>query len=280
MKKTYVMRALALICLLLMLTASSVLAQRRNRRPARGAAAPASKDFFPLRVGDSWTYRHSEGNEFTYTVLSEEKQADGTVQYVVELKSGSQINYYYSKTSGQVLLHRISYPQEETGLKIDFTPAKPYLKNPLTAGAKWEWAGKDIGQNDTAESHQVIGPEVVEVPAGKFKTMKMVSKLTLGGAQAVRTFWYAEGVGLVKSTTEAKSAAGLFSYGFVLINYSFNKNSAAKPAGAKPATAAPTTPTPAVTPTPTAAPAPTSSPTPGPAPASTPNTAPTPSPTP
>jgi|GEM_PF-470345 len=276
MKKAYVTRALALICLLLMLSASSVLAQRRSRRPARGAAAaPASKDFFPLRVGDSWTYRHSEGNEFTYTVLSEEKQADGTVQYVVELKSGSQINYYYSKPSGQVLLHRISYPQEETGLKIDFSPAKPYLKNPLTAGAKWEWAGKDIGQNDTAESHQVIGPEVVEVPAGKFRTMKMISKLTLGGAQAIRTFWYAEGVGLVKSTTEAKSAAGLFSYGFVLINYSFNKNSAAKPTGTKPATVLAPTPAP-----PLITPAPTVTPTPAPAPTSTPNTAPTPSPTP
>jgi hypothetical protein len=278
MKKAFVMRALALSCLLIMLSASSVLAQRRSRRPARGGAAPASKDFFPLRVGDTWTYRHSEGSDFTYKVLSEEKQPDGTVQYVVELKSGTQINYYYSKPSGQVLLHRISYPLEETGLKIDFSPAKPYLKNPLTAGAKWEWAGKDIGQNDTAESHQVIGPEWVEVPAGRFRAMKMISKLTLGGSQATRTFWYAEGVGLVKSTTEAKSAAGLFSYGFVLTDYSFKKNSAAKPASAKPATVAPTTTTPAVTPTPAAPP--TSPPPPAPTTTPTPNTAPTPSPTP
>ncbi|HVG34173.1 MAG TPA: hypothetical protein VM911_13875 [Pyrinomonadaceae bacterium] len=281
MKKACLMRALALSCLMLLLASSSiVLAQRRSRRPARTtpAATAASKDFFPLRVGDSWTYRHSEGSQFTYKVLSEEKQADGTIQYVVQLTSGSKIDYYYSKPSGQVLLHRISYPLEETGLKIDFNPAKPYLKNPLTAGAKWEWAGKDIGQNDTAESHQVIGPEVVEVPAGKFKTMKMVSKLILGGSQATRTFWYAEGVGLVKSTTEAKSAAGLFSYGFVLTDYSFKKNSAAKPASAKPATAAPTTPTPAVTPTPNAPP--TSTPTPAPTTTPTPNTAPTPAPTP
>lgn len=278
MKKAYMIRALALICLALMLSSSSVLAQRRSRRPARGAAA-ASKDFFPLRVRDSWTYRHSEGSEFTYTVLSEEKQADGTVQYVVELKSGSQINYHYSKPSGQVLLHRISYPQEETGLKIDFNPGKPYLKNPLTAGAKWEWAGKDIGQNDTAESHQVIGQEWVEVPAGRFRAMKMVSKLTLGGAQATRTFWYAEGVGLVKSTTEAKSAAGLFSYGFQLIDYSFKKNSAAKPTNAKPATILPPAPAPPlVKPAPTVTPAQT--PTPEPTTSPTPNTAPTPSPTP
>src|SRR5215210_3770414 len=98
MKKAFVMRALALVSLALMLSAaSSVMAQRRSRRPARGAAATASaaKDFFPLRVGDTWTYRHSEGSEFTYKVLSEEKQPDGSLQYLVQLTSGGTIDYYY-----------------------------------------------------------------------------------------------------------------------------------------------------------------------------------------
>lgn len=260
MKKSYIMRALALICLLLLAASSSVLAQRRNRRPARTApaatAAAAAKDFFPLHVGDTWTYRHSEGSQFTYKVLSEAKQADGTVQYVVQLTSGTTIDYYYSKPSGQVLLHRIAYPQEETGLKIDYNPAKPYLKNPLTAGAKWEWTGKDVGQNDIAEAHQVIGPEWVEVPAGRFKAIKMVSKVTQGGAQAIKTFWYVEGVGLVKSTTEAKAASGVYNYGFELIDYSFRKNAAAKQNNANQNNATPPTiepaspaPTPAKTPT-------------------------------
>lgn len=266
MKKAYVMRALALIFLMLLLataTASSALAQRRNRRPARPAPDTASKDFFPLRVGDSWTYRHSEGNQLTYKVLSEEKQSDGTIQYVVQLTSGLTINYYYSKPSGQVLLHRISYPQEEN-LKVDYNPAKPYLKNPLTAGAKWEWAGKDIGQNDMSESNQVIGPEWVKVPAGRFRAIKMVSKVLMGGAQATKTFWYVDGVGLVKATTEARTATEIYNYGFELVDYSFDKNSATT-TKAKPTTAvAPTTPAPAVTPSPTATPSPTpaSSPTP------------------
>jgi len=273
MKKAYVMRATVLCCLMLLLAASSsVLAQRRNRRPARTAPATAAaatgKDFFPLRVGDSWTYRHSEGSEFTYKVLREEKQADGTVQYVVELTSGTTIDYYYSRPSGQVLLHRIVYPQEETGLKIDYNPAKPYLKNPLTVGAKWEWAGKDVGQNDIAESHQVIGPEWVEVPAGRFRAVKMVSKVTMGGAEAIKTFWYADGVGLVKSTTEAKAASGLYKYGFELIDYSFRKGAVANPANVNPATTV-TPATPTKTPTPAPAPsntpaAPTKTPTPTP----------------
>ena len=53
---------------------------------ASGAAAQKSEapapDYFPLRVGDSWTYRSTSGStEHTLKVLGEAKQADGTVRY-------------------------------------------------------------------------------------------------------------------------------------------------------------------------------------------------------
>lgn len=239
MTKLKRVRALVLICLLLLLLlpSSSAMGQRRKRQAARQtpvarqtpAAATASLDFYPLRVGDSWTYRHSEGNQFTFKVLREEKQADGTIRYVMELSSGTLIDYYYSKRDGWVLLHRISYPEESTGLKVDYDPAKQFLKNPLTIGAKWSWSGKDIGANDVSEESQVIGQEWVEVPAGRFQATKLLSKVTQGGGVAEKTYWYVDGVGVVKCTTEAKSAAGLFSYNYVLIDYSFKKNPNAKP---------------------------------------------------
>lgn len=260
-------RALALVCsmlILLLLSSSATMGQRRKKR-AGGQRPAASQEFFPMRPGDSWTYRHSEGSQFTIKVLSEQKQPDNTIQYVVELLSGNLIHYYYSRANGWILLHRIVYPQEETGLKVEYNPAKQYLPNPLAKGAKWDWSGKDIGQNDVAESSQVIGPEWVEVPAGRFRAVKIVSNVTMGGSSATRTYWYADGVGLVKSTTEAKTAAGLFSYGFSLID--FKKGSSAKPA-----TVAPPNPTPAATPS--------STPTPTPTPMQTPTATPTPTPTP
>ncbi|HEY6189987.1 MAG TPA: hypothetical protein VIW80_20205 [Pyrinomonadaceae bacterium] len=217
--KINTIRVLGALCLVLAVM-PSVLAQRRGtQRRSQPSAASATGDYFPLRVGDSWTYRHSEGSKFTYKVLSEEKQADGTMRYLVELVSGSRVHYLYSKPKGWVLQHRISYPDEQTGLKVDYEPGRKHLQNPLIPGSKWSWNGKDVGGNDVSESNEVIGPEWVEVPAGKFRAIKIISHVSNGGTVATRTNWYADGIGVVKSWTDA----GAIKYGFELEDYSFKK---------------------------------------------------------
>jgi hypothetical protein len=176
-------------------------------------------DYFPLRVGDSWTYRSTNGStEYTQKVLSEEKQADGTVRYLVEKLAGAKVQTLFSKAGGWVLMHSERYPEHE-GLKADYEPAKQYLKNPLVAGSKWEWKGKDITNTEMEEDNQVADLEDVTVAAGKFRAMKVVSKVAGAATPLTRTSWYADGVGLVKSTTEA----GQINYGWELKDYSFKK---------------------------------------------------------
>lgn len=187
-----------------------------------GAAAQKSKapapDYFPLRVGDSWTYRNtSDGSQFSLKVVSEEKQGDGTIRYQVEKLAGVRILTWFSKVSGWVLMHLESYPEHE-GLQAVYEPPKQYLKNPLVASAEWTWKGKDQTLTDVDESNKVLGFEKVSVPAGKFRAMKVVSRVG-GGVQMTRTYWYAEGVGLVKSTTEGRG----LTYGSELADYSFKK---------------------------------------------------------
>jgi hypothetical protein len=192
------------------LLATSVAAQKPK---------PAAHDYFPLRVGDSWKYRSTVSDaEATIKVVSAEKQADGTIRYLLEKVAGAKINNWYSKTGGWVLMHREAYPEHE-GLEIKYEPAKQYLKNPLVAGAAWRWNGKSTTQNEVQESNQVIGLEMVTVPAGKFRAMKMVSKVSEGRSVMTKTYWYADGVGLVKYTTEA----GDINYGFELVDYSFKQ---------------------------------------------------------
>lgn len=195
--------------------ATNVAAQK-SRAPAR--------DYFPLRVGDSWTYRNSEGDsEFTVKVLSAEKQGDDTMRYLVEKHAGAQIHSWYSKLDGWVLMLEEAYVGQE-GMKIKYEPARQYLKNPLVVNTKWSWKGKGIVGVDVAESHQVVGAEMVKVPAGRFRAMKIVSKVSDGGAAMTKTFWYADGVGLIKSQTEA----GAIKYGSELVDYSFKKKSPKK----------------------------------------------------
>jgi hypothetical protein len=202
---------LALAFLFIALT-GSVAAQKRGM-PVR--------DYFPLRVGDSWTYRNDMGDaEYTVKVLSEEKQADGTILYLIEKRAGVEIHSWYSKPAGSVLMHREAYPQQE-GLDVKHEPARQVLLTPLVAGAKWLWKGKSITGQDAVESSQVIGPEMVEVPAGKFRAMKIVSKVSNGALAMKITYWYAAGVGLVKSLSESFQLQN----GWELVSYSFKKAS-------------------------------------------------------
>src|SRR6266404_3090346 len=181
----------------------------------------ATADYFPLRVGDSWTYRNTEEGGYTRKVLSEEPQEGGPVRYVVEIRSGVIIQNLFSKAGGWVLFHAESYLEHE-GLKATYEPPKQYLPNPLVAGQKWEWTGKDPTQVEHHESSRVVGFENVTVPAGKFRAIKVVSEVSGGSSPITRTNWYADGVGLVKSTTQG----GQIKYGSELTDYSFKKKPA------------------------------------------------------
>lgn len=184
---------------------------------AQKSEAPAP-DYFPLRVGDSWSYRSTDGEtEHSLKVLSEEKQADGKIRYLVEKLAGAKVLTVFSKSGGWVLMHSERYPEHE-GLEIKYEPAKQYLQNPLIAGSKWSWNGKDYTQTELDETHQVVDFEDVTVRAGKFRAMKVVSKI-VGAAPLTRTNWYADGVGLVKSETDG----GQIKYGWELADYSFKK---------------------------------------------------------
>jgi uncharacterized protein DUF3108 len=190
-------------------------AAARKPKPAKIEA-----DYFPLRVGDSWTYRNTEAGGYTLKVLSEEPQEGRPVRYVVEFRSEVIIQNVFSKVSGWVLFHAESYPEHE-GLKATYEPPKQYLPNPLVAGQKWEWTRKDPTQMEHHESSRVVSFENVTVAAGKFRAMKVVSEVSGGAIPMTKTSWYADGVGLVKSTTQA----GQIKYGSELTDYSFKKKS-------------------------------------------------------
>jgi hypothetical protein len=209
MNKFRILAATSLAALALV----SVAAAKKPKPPKPAA------DYFPLRVGDSWTYRNTEEGGYTLKVVSEEPQAGGPSRFVVELSSAVKILNTFSKADGWVLLHAERYPEHE-GLEAKYEPPKQYLANPLAVGLKWEWSGKDPTQVERGEKNTVAGVETVTVPAGKFRAMKVVSTVSGGAIPMTRTNWYADGVGLVKSTTEG----GQIKYGSELTDYSFKTN--------------------------------------------------------
>ena len=202
-------RALYTSALLLLFFVSSALAEKPK---------PAA-DFFPLRVGDSWTYRNSEGGaDYTLKVLREEPQQGAATRYLIEMLAGVQVHSWFSKADGWVVLHGEKYPEHE-GLEAKYEPPKRYLPDPLVPGAKWNWQGKDHTQTERSEQSHVEGFEEVTVLAGKFRALKVVSLMTGAATPMTRTYWYADGVGLVKTMTDA----GKIQYSSELVDYSFKK---------------------------------------------------------
>ncbi len=204
-----------LLAAMLMLTAIMAAMGQKPKEPP--------PDYFPLRVRDWWKYRSTTADgkqsEFTMKVLSDEKTADGTTLYLVETLSTFQpIHDWYSKPARWVLMHRIAYPKNEA-LKADYQPVKQYLKNPLGAGATWQWKGTGMMGVEIEEANQVSGPETVEVPAGKFQAMKVETKVIQGGMPVTKTYWFANWIGLVKSMTDTGSVKSTTE----LMDYSFKK---------------------------------------------------------
>lgn len=202
-------RQIAMLFVALMMLTISVGAQRSSAPP---------RDYFPLRVGNTWKYRHNEGLEFSFKVVSAEKEADGNTVFLIEKSTSVKVLSWYTNSGGWIVLRKDAYPEHE-GLQVTFKPPKQVLKNPLNPGASWSWKGKSVTQTDASESNKVVGSEIVQVPAGKFRAMKVLSTITDAGAAKTVTTWWVSGVGLVKSWTEA----GAIKYGFELVEYNFKK---------------------------------------------------------
>ncbi len=178
-------------------------------------------DYYPLPVNAWWKYQSttSAGNksDFTFKVLKTEKQADGSTWIQTEVQSGSQFFNWYSKPKGWVMEHKMVYPQNN--MEGVYQPVKKFIKNPMGKGDTWTWKGTGMMDVEIAESSTVLGPEQVVVPAGKFTAMKVVADVVQGGATVKRTQWFANYVGMVKSTVESSG----FQSTTELIDYSFRK---------------------------------------------------------
>jgi hypothetical protein len=173
--------------------------------PLTGLAAPAPKGkdvlYHPTKVGDKRVYVMTTGKEVTditdevtrvdvkggrLHVSVSQKQDDGTLGVTVTEVSAA----------GVVRL---------TGVKRALSPPMPLLRLPAKAGNSWTWdpdtpdGGKPLVTTYTVVKEQ----EEVEVPAGKFKAIRVDAEWTLDGTEVKTTQWYAPDVGLVKRVYRA-----------------------------------------------------------------------------
>jgi len=165
----------------------------------------SGSDYFPLKVGNYWTYRTNFGPKLVIKVIRKEKVKDYDA-YALEsfvdvegedMPIRSNEDYYANTSQGILKVKRVII---EDRAEIFFEPPEVFLRTPLIPGKKWGWEGKqgDIKARFTCE---VLGREKIHMMGREFDCIKVIRK----GApvdrkeleyQVVR--WFVSGIGVVK----------------------------------------------------------------------------------
>jgi hypothetical protein len=171
-------------------------------------AAPALKGkasyYHPTKEGDKRIYELRTGDtvsETTDVVMKVEHKGDTLVVTV-----GRELKGVVSPVS-KLEVSEKGVTRTGTGEHEMPTP-RPLLKLPAKPGDQWTY---ELRAPDGAEqprtTYTVGKEEEVEVPAGKFKAIRVDSMMTLPGGADQPTIrgsaWHAPGVGLIKSVSDA-----------------------------------------------------------------------------
>lgn len=155
---------------------ASLLAACSHTAPAAGerAEAPAPAEFYPLAVGNRWTYRVSGGGERQVTVEIQREERG-----------------VFLDSRGQRLT------VDAFGVRDD---ERYLLRAPLAVGQEW----KNVVSVSSIERYRVASVgEPCEVPAGRFdRCVQVVGRVRdPRGPTLANTLTFARGVGLVRVET-------------------------------------------------------------------------------
>jgi hypothetical protein len=157
-------------------------------------SAPALKGksdlYYPIKVGDKLVYeftREGEASiERTITITaSEEKEGEWIV---------TTEHFPAEVSNGKLRISKKGVFQiEMTGTVLE--PPVPVLQLPAKVGDTWEVIGiKSI----PTHTNKVMGEEEVNVPAGKYKAIRIDTTIPLDPKPITFSYWHAPGVGVVK----------------------------------------------------------------------------------
>lgn len=159
-------------------------------------------NYFPIATGNRWIYRINNGSS---TTTSEITQGDVNV---FSMKSVNTASAAYTVYDGGLYNNALSYTKATTYTASGGVASVTSWSPPLVIFP----SRTDISTHETytmtgrTREITVSGAETVTVPAGTFmNALKVVYKDTITSGTTTfissATIWYADGVGLIKSTS-------------------------------------------------------------------------------
>jgi hypothetical protein len=166
-------------------------AQGGSTRPASAApiVAPA------WQAGDRWVYDWTSGKESgTKTVEVVDLRTVNNVRYYV-VRLGDSEHYYTDALHWAAAIR-------EGKVEARMVPPQPWFAWPLVPGMRWTHRGRFEqrgGVSTFDDRFAVIGAEPIEVPAGRYETIKLVRETDRRDSDeywyAPQVRWYARWVG-------------------------------------------------------------------------------------
>jgi hypothetical protein len=160
-----------------------------------GAAEPAN--YYPLQVGNKWEYKVEAGGSSAQAVsrIAKIEMIDGVSLARLEATvNGNPVaNEHLRSDDKGVFRYR------NNGKEIN--PPVCLLRYPVKSGDRWD--GEIIVEKEKGKYLCESREENVEVPAGKFKAMKVTVTLEAKGQKVTTAYWFVKDIGFVKQTVEA-----------------------------------------------------------------------------
>jgi len=183
---------------------------------SRSAGATASPDdtYYPLAKGSKWTYStdYADDTVLVHEVTGTEKVGDVEC-FIVEHKTigptlGTRMmrKEWVAADADGVVIRKVSRGKSELDV------VKPFFKIKHILRKDDEWKGEAKAEENAPHyEYRVEGEEDVEVPAGKYKAVKVHVKIESGSRHAAEgTEWYSKNVGIVKSEITIRAAGDDF----------------------------------------------------------------------
>ncbi len=166
---------------------------------AAAALLAQEKDHFPSKKGIEWTYQFEDDKTEQLYTCEGTKTIDDVECIVIKRADKEEClgREYFGLTEEGIVMYGSGFKDEDP--ELDFENPRLVLKFGAKKGATWE--AKD---GDIALAFEHGGEEEVEVPAGKYKAVKIICRYKSSLGDSTLTEWYAKGVGLVKSLSVTK----------------------------------------------------------------------------
>jgi len=159
--------------------------------------AQESRSYYPLKVGNKWTYQIESDTiakgtaKLTNQIAKIEKIDEVPLSRLETTAKGKIVaSEHLSINDKGIFRNRYN--------GIEVTPPICMLKFPVKKGSSWK-TESNVGDEKLKVSCK-SDEEEIEVPAGKFKTIKVIMDAEVTGAGIIvsTTYWFAQGVGVVK----------------------------------------------------------------------------------